>query len=78
MFAISALVEGAIDKHAANLPTDLYGRRDPLVGAVEGLCSVFTNFTATLENDFDFGWFDANQTLNSSGNVFLYDGGSLL
>ncbi len=67
MFAVSALVEGAIDRRAANLPTDLYGRRDPLDGFVEGPCSVFTNFTATLQNDFDFVLFDANQTLNASG-----------
>lgn len=62
-FAIAAVAEGA---GAAALPTDLYGRRDLLEGALIGEFSTFTNATATLPFDFSFEFFNSNQTLNSS------------
>merc|ERR1712000_240709 len=61
------MVEGAIDKKAATAPTDLYGRRDPLPNMVLSPFSIFTNITRTLKYDFDFSFFNANATLNSSG-----------
>ena len=68
VFGISALAEGAAT-NAAILPTDLYGRRDPLPDAIESPISIFTDITSTLEFDFDFKGFDANATLNSSGTT---------
>ncbi|CAE7456757.1 unnamed protein product, partial [Symbiodinium microadriaticum] len=55
--------------NAAILPTDLYGRRDPLSDAIESPISIFTDITSTLPFDFDFQGFDANTTLNSSGTT---------
>lgn len=56
---------------SANKPTDLYGRRevdesDPNTFVSE--FSVYTNITGTLRHDFDFSFFNANATLNSSGS----------
>lgn len=67
VFAVAAMVEGAIDQKAATAPTDLYGRRDPLPNMVLSPFSIFTNITRTLKYDFDFSFFNANATLNSSG-----------
>lgn len=65
VFAIAAVTEGL---DSANLPTDLYGRRDllPPNQAKIGEFSIFTNITATLPFDFDFNFFSANQTHNAS------------
>jgi len=68
VFGISALSEGAATR-AAILPTDLYGRREPLPDAIESPISIFTDITSTLQFDFDFQGFDANSTLNSSGST---------
>mmetsp|Transcript_6182 Transcript_6182/g.8636 ORF Transcript_6182/g.8636 Transcript_6182/m.8636 type:complete len:1059 (+) Transcript_6182:817-3993(+) len=67
VFAIAAIAEGHT---SANLPTDLYGRRDVVGGGDSfiGTFSVYTNITATLLHDFDFSFFNANQTMNSSGS----------
>jgi hypothetical protein len=72
VFAIAPLSEGAFPEGAANLPTDLYGRRALLNGAGGGFVgtySVYTNVTATLRADVDFSFFNANATLNSSAAI---------
>ena len=66
VFSIAGIAEGATVEKSANLPTDLYGRRDPTPNAMIGIFSSFTNVTGTLLNDFDFSFFNANQTLNAS------------
>lgn len=66
VFAIAAIAEGAMSG-SANLPTDLYGRRDLRSDYLIGGFSTITNITATLLYDFDFGFFNANKTINSSG-----------
>lgn len=65
VFAIAAMSEGYEN---ANLPTDLYGRRDPLSNAFIGTFSDFTNVTGTLDYDFNFNYFNSNKTLNHSGS----------
>eukprot|EP00606_Chrysophyceae_sp_TOSAG23-5_P001108 GSChrysophyteH2.ASY1.ANO1.525.1 assembled CDS len=54
---------------SAFLPTDLYGRRNPIDGAFIGTFSPYTNVTATVEDDFNFAFFNANSTLNHSGST---------
>eukprot|EP01040_Poterioochromonas_malhamensis_P007147 gene7147-7718_t len=66
VFAIAAMAEG---HENANLPTDLYGRRDPLSSAVIGTFSDYTNVTGTLDYDFNFAYFNSNKTLNHSGSA---------
>ena len=66
MFAIAAIAEGVYPERAASDPTDLYGRRNHRSHGLLGTFSAYTNVTATLLYDFDFGWFDANKTLNHS------------
>lgn len=65
IFCITALAEG-ITHGSATLPTDLYGRRELLEGYFESPVSIYTNITYTMEYDFDFKFFNSNQTLNSS------------
>eukprot|EP01038_Epipyxis_sp_PR26KG_P006359 gene6359-8759_t len=67
VFAIAAMSEGS---HNAKLPTDLYGRRSPTPDAMLSAFSIYTNITATLLFDFDFGIFGANMTLNNSGSTY--------
>ena len=69
VFAIAPIAEGAYHEQSASLPTDLYGRRNPVDGAMIGTFSPYTNVTATVLFDFDFGLFNANKTLNSSGST---------
>ena len=71
VFAIAPMAEGAFHEGSATLPTDLYGRRDALEAPVgfTGTFSPYTNVTATVQFDFDFGLFDANRTVNSSGST---------
>ena len=66
LFYIAAVSESAYPISAANLPTDLYGRRSLLSGAVIGIFSDAANYTKTLLNDFAFSAFDVNATLNHS------------
>lgn len=65
VFSIAAIAE---DIQYANAPTDLYGRREPVDEALVGQFSTYTNITATLAFDFDFGFFSANSTLNHTGS----------
>jgi len=65
VFAIAAMSEGAVQEHAASLPTDLYGRRDASAALI-GSFSTYSNITATLQYDFNYTFFNANATLNSS------------
>ena len=68
VFAIAAISEGAVHEKAANLSTDLYGRRDHLSDGLLGSFSPYTNVTATTEWDFSFDFFDSNKTINSSSS----------
>eukprot|EP00605_Chrysophyceae_sp_TOSAG23-4_P000358 GSChrysophyteH1.ASY1.ANO1.405.1 assembled CDS len=68
VFAIAPMAEGAAEG-SAYLPTDLYGRRDPTADAFIGTFSPYTNVTATVFDDFDFAFFNANKTLNHSGST---------
>tara|TARA_A100001015_G_C15025406_1_gene730229 strand:+ start:1343 stop:2833 length:1491 start_codon:yes stop_codon:yes gene_type:complete len=74
VFAIAAISEGVFHEKAANLPTDLYGRRAHLSSGLLGSFSAYTNSTATTEWDFSFEFFDANSTVNSSS---VYPGSSM-
>jgi hypothetical protein len=69
VFSIAAMSEGAFHEQSAILPTDLYGRRDPVSGAMIGEFSAYSNITGTTLYDFDFSLFDANKTLNHSGST---------
>ena len=69
VFSIAAMSEGAYNGQAATLPTDLYGRRAPAPGALVGTFSDFSLVVGTLSLDFQFQYFDANATLNSSGST---------
>ena len=73
VFAIAAIAEGAHNEKAAHLATDLYGRRDHLDSGLLGTFSSYTNVTATTLWDFDFGWFDANKTVNRYYYYYYYD-----
>lgn len=64
VFAIAAMSEG---HESSNLPTDLYGRRSAIDNGMLSTFSIYTNITATLPYDFEFSFFNANKTLNSSG-----------
>jgi hypothetical protein len=66
VFRIAAMSEGVEN---ANLPTDLYGRRDPTANALIGEFSIATNSTGTLQFDFDFSFFNSNSTLNHSSST---------
>jgi len=66
IFAVAPMAEGAFVERSASLETDLYGRRSPTPDALIGTFSPYTNVTATLYWDFDFGLFNANMTLNGS------------
>jgi hypothetical protein len=68
VFAIAPMAEGAFEG-SAKLPTDLYGRRDPTPDAYIGTFSPYTNVTATVFDDFNFAFFNANKTLNHSGST---------
>ncbi len=68
VFAIAPMAEGAYEG-SAKLPTDLYGRREPVPGAYIGSFSPYTNVTATVQYDFNFALFNANNTLNHSGST---------
>jgi len=59
IFAIAAVSEGAHHEKSANLPTDLYGRRKLTGNAMVGTFSTYTEVTTTLENDIDYGGFNA-------------------
>ncbi len=61
-FRIAALVESTLQGDVADL--DLYGRRAPLPGYIEGPFSKLTVVERTLDADFAFPFFDANSTLN--------------
>lgn len=74
VFSIAAISEGVVHEKAANLPTDLYGRRNHLSSGLLGSFSACTNSTATIEWDFSFDFFDANKTINSSSS---YSGSSM-
>lgn len=75
VFAIAAMSEGAFHEQAALLPTDLYGRRDASINAFIGGFSTYTNITATLQYDFNFTFFNANTTLNSSSATLSLSNG---
>lgn len=66
IFSVAPMAEGAFLEQSATLETDLYGRRQPVDGALIGTFSPYTNVTATLLYDFDFGIFNSNATQNSS------------
>ena len=61
-FRIAALVESTLRGDVAKL--DLYGRRKPLPGAIQGPFSITSVVERTLVADFSFPFFDANSTLN--------------
>lgn len=69
-FSIAAVSEMTYPLTAANLPTDLYGRRTLLPGASIGVFSQASNSTLTLLNDIAFSAFDVNSTLNHSATSF--------
>ena len=73
VFTISTLCEGAFPSSAANLPTDLYGARDPVKGFVVGDASNWTLPITTLSYDINFLFFDVQTLLStnytSSGNT---------
>ena len=66
VFAVAAISEGVVHERAANLQTDLYGRRYHLSSGHLGSFSSYTNSTATLNWDISFNFFDSNSTINSS------------
>ena len=66
IFAVAPMAEGAFSEKSASLETDLYGRRDPTHDALIGTFSPYTNVSATMLYDFNFGLFNANATLNAS------------
>lgn len=66
VFAFAVMSEGAYPHSAANLPTDLYGRRNPLSDMFLSDFSPITNLKTTLEYDISFDIFNANHTLNNS------------
>ena len=69
VFSIAAMSEGAFNEKSASLPTDLYGRRAPVPGGFIAEFSAYTNVSATTLWDFDFGVFNANMSVNSSGST---------
>jgi hypothetical protein len=66
VFAIAAVAEGAYPVSFANLPTDLYGRRELASHAVIGMFSQASDAVYTLAYDLNFDFFNANSTLNGS------------
>ncbi|CAM9353688.1 unnamed protein product [Discosporangium mesarthrocarpum] len=64
VFWVRAMAENVSDPRWDEV--DLYGRREPLEGALMGPFSQPTNATATLQADVMFSWFNANSTLNYS------------
>lgn len=61
IIGIAALNENNQDASWRNL-TDVYGRRFPLIGFLEGLMTHV--YSTTLDYDFSFPYFNANLTLN--------------
>lgn len=66
IFAIAAVSEGSYHERAATWPTDLYGRRDLSSSALVSSFSAMTEITGTTVFDFDFSFFNANASTNSS------------
>lgn len=63
-FAVAAVSEGTAQFNSAGLPVDLYGRRSHTAGALVSAFSPYTHEIATLPYDFNFPFFNAEQTLD--------------